>query len=457
MIRTRIFPLILFAAVFQTAVTHPSIPRVAAHPPQQQASILQGANQLRVEYGLPPLQNNGLLAVAAQNQANYMAANNVYSHIGSGGTTPQDRANAAGYNGYATENIVGGTGLSPEQGIIWWKNSPVHLNSMISNRYTEAGVGYAAGSGQNFYVMVFGVPSGSAPAGNGAAGGGETAVIPVAPIALNQPAEDGSLTHIVGEGQTIWAIAARYQVDIADLYLFNNMSEGDFLQPGDALLIQLAEGAAPPATPTPPASHIVQKGDTPWTIAARYEISLADLLWINGLDENDFLRPGDEIKIRLLPGQVPPPTATPQQTHVVRRGDTALGIAILYGLSLDELLSYNGLDANALLSVGMELRVAPQPTATPVPLPRTPTPTMAPTLVPTITPDPYLAPEMGSGDGGYPAASPIDLLTPTAVHAQTAVTDTTNLTDVQPLTSTIILIVIGLGLLAGAAVLFIKE
>ena len=457
MIRLRTVVLIVvLTAVFHTT-THPT----SASPPQQSAAILQGVNQLRAGYGLPPLQHNAALAAAAQNQANYMAANNIYSHTGAGGSSPQSRANAAGYSGYATENIVGGTRLTPEQGIIWWKNSPVHLNSMISNRYTEAGVGYAVGSGQNFYVMVFGIPSGSSGATAGGNRGGETAVIAVAPIFLNEPVEDGSIYHIVGDGQTIWAIAARYEVDIADLYLFNNITESDFLQPGDELIIQLAEGASPPPTPTPPASYIVQKGDTSWTIAARHNISLADLLWMNGLDENDFLHLGDEVTIRLLSGQVPPPTPTPQQTHIIRTGDTALAIALLYGLSLNEFLGYNDMNVDALLSVGMELRVAPLPAATPEPLPRTPTPIPPATIAPTQTPDPYAAPDAEIAEGGYPPqAIEYALLTPTITavfqsNSDNSTADTP--TRLQPLTIIISLVIVGLLLLAGAAILIIKS
>ena len=456
MIRLRIIASLTLLVVGLTAVSpHP----VSASPPQQTAAILQGVNNLRAGYGLPSQQQNAALAAAAQNQANYLAANNVYTHTGAGGSTPQSRANAAGYNGYATENVVGGTGLSPEQGIIWWKNSPVHLNSMISNRYTEAGVGYAVGFGQNFYVMVFGAPSGSAPAANpaGGNGGGETAVIAVAPIILSESADDGSVIHTVGDGQTIWAIAARYEVDIADIYLFNNMDENDFLRPGDELIIRLAEGASPPPTPTPPASYIVQKGDTPWTIAARHNISLADLLWMNGLDEDDLLHLGDEVTIRLLPGQLPPPTPTPQQTHIVRTGDTALGIALLYGLSLEEFLSYNNMSADTLLSVGMELRVAPPPTATPEPLPRTPTPVIPATITPTPTPDPYAAPETAMADGAYPPQpTAYALQTPTATAVYTPSPPDTP-TRPRPITIIVGLIITGMLLLAGAAILIIKS
>jgi uncharacterized protein YkwD len=110
------------------------------------SEILRLVNQVRAGYGLSPLVWDGTLAAAAQNQANYMATSNIYSHTGAGGSSPQTRALAAGYPGHATENIVGGTNLTPSQGVIWWQNSAIHFNTMISQRYIHAGVLKCSGS-----------------------------------------------------------------------------------------------------------------------------------------------------------------------------------------------------------------------------------------------------------------------------------------------------------------------
>ncbi|MCA9932768.1 MAG: LysM peptidoglycan-binding domain-containing protein [Ardenticatenaceae bacterium] len=358
---------------------HGSQPSVSAQDPASQ--VLQLVNQVRANYGLSGFTYNARLAAAAQEQANWMAVNTQYVH-NHGGSTPQTRAESAGYVGYVSENIVGGTNLTPQQGVVWWQNSPVHFNTMISTRYVEAGVGVAYGPDQNFYVLVVGKPSDSPPVQQVAQP--ETAPAYVAPIILAQPGEDGSIVHKVLTGQTLWAIAARYEVPLQTLLLYNNLAEDAFLQPGDELLIQLAEGQSPPPTPTPPATHVVREGETAWTIAARYRLSLDEILWLNGLSEDSILRPGDEVVIRLLPGQSPPPTPTPQLTHIVHSGDTLWGVALAYGLSLDQLLAWNGLDQNALIVEGQALYI--RATETPVP---TPTPTFTPmppdTPVPTAT------------------------------------------------------------------------
>ncbi len=368
-----LFRLVLLAGVAQLL----PVPRASAQDPA--AQIFQLVNQVRANYGVPAYTYNARLAAAAQEQANWMAVNLQYVH-NHGGSTPQTRAQAAGYGGRVSENIVGGTNLTPQQGVTWWLNSATHFNTMISTRYTEAGVGVAYGGDQNFYVLVVGNPSDSPPPAQQSAQP-ETVVAYVAPIVLATPRADGSIVHRVQQGHTLWAIAARYEVPLETLLLYNNLSENAVLQPGNELLIRLAEGQAPPPTPTPPATHTVRQGETAWTIAARYRISLAEFLWLNGLTEESLLHPGDEVIIRLLPGQTPPPTPTPQLTHVVRQGDTLWGIALRYGLTLDALLALNGIDQNTLIRVEQELYIRAVETAIP-----TPSPTFIP--LPDATPQP---------------------------------------------------------------------
>ena len=248
---------------------------------------------------------------------------------------------------------------------------------MLNPRWTEAGVGFAQGNGQNFYVMVFGTQSEGPPPR------AEQAVVDVpfivAPIELAAPNPDGSIVHTVLEGHTFWAIAARYEVSIADLYLFNGLNEDSVLNPGDKLVIRLADGQPPPPTPTPPTTHTVREGESLWSIAATYKTDLDTLLWLNGVTIDHVVYAGDQVKVRLGEGEAPPPTPTPQQAHIVRAGDTLFGIALQYGLSLDDLLAWNHLSAETLLQIGQELLIRP-PTPTPEPTP-TPTPTMTPVAV----------------------------------------------------------------------------
>lgn len=338
------------------------------------AEILQLVNQVRAEYGLPGYAPDGRLAAAAQNHANWMAANGIYSHTGAAGSSPYDRAVANGYIGYVGENFVAGTDLSAQQAVTWWRNSASHFSNMISPRYIHGGVGVAFGNDQIFYVLVIGNPSDAPPpAADRVSAVDVPSVVPL--IQLSPPREDGSIVHSVQSGHSLWAIAARYGVSLADIYLFNGLNEDSFIQPGDELTIRLADGATPPPTPTPPATHLVREGESLWTIAVNYNIDLGTILWLNAMPQDAVVHPGNEVVVRLLPGQTPPPTPTPQIAHIVKSGDTAWGIALLYGLSLEQLMAFNNMQPDAMLQVGQELIVRPPP-ATEIP---TPTPPLTPT------------------------------------------------------------------------------
>jgi hypothetical protein len=85
--------------------------------------------------------------------------------------------------------------------------------------------------------------------------------------------------------------------------------------------------------------------------------------------------PSPAITLR-LPTETPLPTPTPF-TYTVKKGDTMLGIAFNYGLTLDQLLAANPTVQPRMLSVGTVLVIplqselpttAPQPTSIPLPV-----------------------------------------------------------------------------------------
>lgn len=370
MSKTYLFGILLCLFIFVGEVT--------AVQAQSASAIFQEVNQFRLNNGLVPFQYSTALASAAQNQANYMAANAVFSsHVGAGGSTPQSRANAAGYVGRVSENIVGGTGMTAARGLTWWVSSPVHYNTLVTSRYQEAGTGFATNGSENFYVLVVGQPSDAPPP---PAADNSPEPLFITPITLAQPAEDGSIVHVVQDGQALWSLAAHYEVPLSDLLLFNSLPPDAIVQPGDRITIRLAEGQPPPPTPTPPTMHTVQEGQSLWSIAVQYNVKLGDILWLNGFAEDVVLQPGTQVRVRLAPDETPPPTSTPILYHSVRSGQTLWEVALTYGLTLDELLALNNLDQDAILIPGDQLLVRQVP---PTPLPTEPPTATVPTVTPT--------------------------------------------------------------------------
>lgn len=121
----------------------------------------------------------------------------------------------------------------------------------------------------------------------------------------------------VRAGDTVYDIASRYDMDVADLLAANDLSPADaqLLQPGDELKIPAATPAPGPGagTPTPAAQvYTIRPGDTLGAIAGRTGVSIEDLLAVNNMTMADVraLQPGDALIIA-TPG---PATETPTAT-----------------------------------------------------------------------------------------------------------------------------------------------
>jgi len=99
-----------------------------------------------------PLLWNDTLALAALAHARDMDANNYFSHISPGGTSPIQRAMSLGYTGnYVSENIARGFS-SVEPVMEAWKKSEDHCKAMMDSLQTHLG----AANVNTYWVQEFG-------------------------------------------------------------------------------------------------------------------------------------------------------------------------------------------------------------------------------------------------------------------------------------------------------------
>jgi len=151
--------------------------------------------------------------------------------------------------------------------------------------------------------------------------------------------------HIVRSGESLSEIAQRYGLPLAQLKSINGLS-GDRISVGQKLRLKQAGKAV----------HIVENGDALWEIARAYGITVAEIRDINGLTSSRIY-PGQELQ---LTGKA----AAVRATYKVRRGDSLAGIARLHQMSLSELRRLNNL-SGSVIHPGDELRVRPLPGSSP--------------------------------------------------------------------------------------------
>lgn len=133
--------------------------------------IIALTNEVRQQYGLPPLKENLLLNEAAEAKARDMFQNNYFSHFSPTGISPWYWITKAGYRyHYAGENLAMNF-LDSEEVIRAWLNSPGHRANLLNKNYQDIGVAiipadYSKTSGisQPLVVQMFGSPQTKTPA-----------------------------------------------------------------------------------------------------------------------------------------------------------------------------------------------------------------------------------------------------------------------------------------------------
>lgn len=104
--------------------------------------------------------------------------------------------------------------------------------------------------------------------------------------------------HTVVEGDTVFAIAIQHGLNWQTLAAYNGLSNNALLQIGDTIRIPApAIGGSNSVTVPSIRRHTVQSGETLWRIAANYNVDWYELMRVNGLNENSVLSIGQEIRL----------------------------------------------------------------------------------------------------------------------------------------------------------------
>ncbi len=163
---------------------------------------------------------------------------------------------------------------------------------------------------------------------------------------LKIPTSITTIDYIVTKGDSLYAIAKRYNTTVKDIVKLNNLTNNT-LTIGQQLIIPISDEVTQPEVTYK--NYVVQKGDSLYLIATKNNTTVDEIKKINNLTSN-MLSIGQILK---LPSEVKQEEIT---MYTVQKGDSLYSIAKKFGMSVDELKSLNNLTSNNL-AIGQQLMI----------------------------------------------------------------------------------------------------
>ncbi len=154
---------------------------------------------------------------------------------------------------------------------------------------------------------------------------------------------EGQNYYTVKSGDSLWSIAKKFNVSVADLKDSNGLVSS-LLSIGQVLKIPVQEQEEESKN-----VYVVKKGDSLYKIAKEYDTTINELIKLNNLS-NTNLSIGQILKI---------PTVKSDELeylYTVKSGDSLYKIAREYNTTVDELMKLNNLSSISL-SIGQTLKI----------------------------------------------------------------------------------------------------
>jgi membrane-bound lytic murein transglycosylase D len=179
--------------------------------------------------------------------------------------------------------------------------------------------------------------------------------------------EGGSGRYRIASGDTLGSIARRFGVSVQKLMAWNGLPNTR-IRAGRYLLVQSGAGGGRSTTNaasasssnagrTPTGRYTVRRGDNLTEIASRYRVSVSDLRAWNGL-RGSSIQAGQVLRVPGAARSQASEAAPASGQYVIRGGDNLATIARRFGVSVEDLKSWNGLRGTRI-GAGETLRVAP--------------------------------------------------------------------------------------------------
>ncbi len=162
----------------------------------------------------------------------------------------------------------------------------------------------------------------------------------------------------VRKGDNLSSLAHRHRTSISAIQRLNKMSKSSTLYAGKKIKIPYYNSQRKPRLAK---KHVVKRGESLYRIANKYNVKTSRLKKLNHL-RGTVIHPGQVLRL-ISPtskhashrGAKGTRTKSSHQTHTVARGDTIIGIAKAYNVSLPDLMRLNTLNFKSVIQVGRQI------------------------------------------------------------------------------------------------------
>ena len=171
---------------------------------------------------------------------------------------------------------------------------------------------------------------------------------------------EGATTYKVQSGDSLWSIANKYNMSVSKLKSLNNITS-NVIFPNQVLTVSgTTSSSSSTTTSSNTTYYTVKSGDSLSSIAVKYGTSYQKIMSLNGLN-NYVIYPGQRLKVSgststSTSGSTSSNTSTTSY-YTVKSGDSLSAIAAKYGTTYKKIMELNGL-SDYFIYPGQRLKVS---------------------------------------------------------------------------------------------------
>jgi len=154
------------------------------------------------------------------------------------------------------------------------------------------------------------------------------------------------ISHRVKKNETLSAIAKKYGTTVSAIVSANHIKKASQIRVGQVLVIPTDSYYKRPIEESA-TRHTVKKGETLSSIAARYKLSVATLRALNNL-QDDTIIPGTVLKLKKSQKSEESTGNGSKITHIVKQGESLFSIAKKYSVSVNDIIKWNNLSKKTI-------------------------------------------------------------------------------------------------------------